>query len=58
MLYYVMKYVLLGPVLRLFFRPKASGLENIPKTGGAILASNHLAVADSFFMPLVIPRRR
>jgi 1-acyl-sn-glycerol-3-phosphate acyltransferase len=50
--------VLLGPLLRLFFRPKAEGLENIPKTGGAILASNHLAVADSFFMPLVIPRRR
>jgi 1-acyl-sn-glycerol-3-phosphate acyltransferase len=53
-----MKYVLLGPLLRLVFRPRAEGLENIPRTGGAILASNHLAVADSFFMPLVIPRRR
>jgi 1-acyl-sn-glycerol-3-phosphate acyltransferase len=57
-LYNVMKYVLLGPLLRLVFRPKVEGLENIPKTGGAILASNHLAVADSFFMPLVVPRRR
>ncbi|MBP2331116.1 1-acyl-sn-glycerol-3-phosphate acyltransferase [Kibdelosporangium banguiense] len=53
-----MKNVLIGPILRLFFRPEAEGLENIPKTGGAILASNHLAVSDSFFMPLVIPRRR
>nr|WP_132125561.1 lysophospholipid acyltransferase family protein [Actinocrispum wychmicini] len=58
MFYFVMKHVLLGPVLRAFFRPEAEGLEHIPKTGGAILASNHLAVSDSFFMPLVIPRRR
>jgi 1-acyl-sn-glycerol-3-phosphate acyltransferase len=57
-LYFVMKHVLLGPVLRLFFRPEAEGLEHLPKTGGAILASNHLAVSDSFFMPLVIPGRR
>jgi 1-acyl-sn-glycerol-3-phosphate acyltransferase len=57
-LYFVMKNVLLGPVLRLFFRPEAEGLANIPKTGGAILASNHLAVSDSFFMPLVIPGRQ
>jgi 1-acyl-sn-glycerol-3-phosphate acyltransferase len=57
-LYFVMKNVLLGPVLRLFFRPEAEGLEHIPASGGAILASNHLAVSDSFFMPLVIPRRR
>ncbi|MEV4314460.1 lysophospholipid acyltransferase family protein [Actinocrispum sp. NPDC049592] len=58
MLYLLMKHVLLGPVLRLFFRPEAEGLENLPKSGGAILASNHLAVSDSFFMPLVIPGRR
>nr|WP_042189504.1 lysophospholipid acyltransferase family protein [Kibdelosporangium sp. MJ126-NF4]CEL18726.1 1-acyl-sn-glycerol-3-phosphate acyltransferase [Kibdelosporangium sp. MJ126-NF4]CTQ96422.1 1-acyl-sn-glycerol-3-phosphate acyltransferase (EC 2.3.1.51) [Kibdelosporangium sp. MJ126-NF4] len=58
MLYFVMKHILLGPILKLFFRPEAEGLENIPKTGGAILASNHLAVSDSFFMPLVIPGRR
>jgi 1-acyl-sn-glycerol-3-phosphate acyltransferase len=56
-LYTLMKYVLLGPVLRLFFRPKIEGLEHIPPTGGAVLASNHLAVADSFFLPLMVPRR-
>jgi 1-acyl-sn-glycerol-3-phosphate acyltransferase len=32
-------------------------LENIPETGPAILASNHLAVADSFYLPLVVHRR-
>ncbi|HEY2700252.1 MAG TPA: lysophospholipid acyltransferase family protein [Pseudonocardiaceae bacterium] len=57
MLYSLMKYVLLGPVLRLFFRPKIDGLEHIPAEGGAVLASNHLAVADSFFLPLMVPRR-
>ena len=56
-LYWVMKYVLLGPLLRLFFRPRIEGVENIPRSGGAMLASNHLAVADSFFLPLTVPRR-
>ena len=57
MLYWIMKRVLLGPILRLFFRPSVEGLENLPATGGVLLASNHLAVADSFFLPLVVPRR-
>jgi 1-acyl-sn-glycerol-3-phosphate acyltransferase len=56
-IYWVMKYMLLGPLLRLAFRPKIEGVENIPGTGGAVLASNHLAVADSFFLPLMVPRR-
>jgi 1-acyl-sn-glycerol-3-phosphate acyltransferase len=56
-LYWVMKYVLLGPLLRLFFRPRVEGLENVPEHGGAILASNHLAVSDSFFLPLMVRRR-
>ncbi|GAA2968317.1 lysophospholipid acyltransferase family protein [Actinokineospora diospyrosa] len=57
MLYWLMKRVLLGPVLHLFFRPRVEGLEHVPTTGGALLASNHLAVSDSFFLPLVVPRR-
>jgi 1-acyl-sn-glycerol-3-phosphate acyltransferase len=56
-LYWFSKYVLLGPLLRLFFRPSIEGLEHVPARGGAILASNHLAVADSFFLPLLVPRR-
>ncbi|GAA3037490.1 lysophospholipid acyltransferase family protein [Actinokineospora globicatena] len=57
MLYWLMKRVLLGPILHLFFRPRVEGLEHVPATGGALLASNHLAVSDSFFLPLVVPRR-
>ncbi|MCE0764499.1 1-acyl-sn-glycerol-3-phosphate acyltransferase [Pseudonocardia kujensis] len=57
MLYWWSKYVLLGPLLRLYCRPTIEGLEHIPASGGAILASNHLAVADSFLLPLQVPRR-
>ncbi|WAL67515.1 lysophospholipid acyltransferase family protein [Amycolatopsis cynarae] len=57
MLYRLLKYVLLGPLLRLLWPAKVTGVENIPATGGAILAGNHLAVADSFFMPLRVRRR-
>jgi len=56
-LYWWSKYVLLGPLLRLLCRPTIEGLDRIPADGAAILASNHLAVADSFFLPLLVPRR-
>lgn len=57
MLYWWSKFVLLGPLMRLLCRPTIEGLENIPEKGAAILASNHLAVVDSFFLPLLVPRR-
>ncbi|MGC4959948.1 lysophospholipid acyltransferase family protein [Gordonia sp. DT218] len=57
MWYYTFKYVLLGPFLRLLGRPTVEGLENIPARGPAILASNHLAVMDSFYLPLMVRRR-
>jgi 1-acyl-sn-glycerol-3-phosphate acyltransferase len=56
-MYWLMKYVLLGPLLRLLFRPRVEGAEHLPARGGAVLASNHLAVADSFFLPLMVSRR-
>jgi 1-acyl-sn-glycerol-3-phosphate acyltransferase len=47
-----------GPVLYSFAlgRPKVTGQEYVPETGPAILASNHLSVVDSFYLPLMIPR--
>jgi 1-acyl-sn-glycerol-3-phosphate acyltransferase len=56
-LYWWSKYVLLGPLMRLLARPTIEGLENIPQRGAAILAGNHLAVADSFLLPLLVRRR-
>ena len=56
MFYWLLRQVVLGPLLRLFFRPWVEGLENIPDDGPAILASNHLSFSDSIFLPLVVPR--
>ncbi len=55
--YWFLKRVVLGPVLRLLFRPWVEGLDNIPDEGPAILASNHLSFSDSVFLPLMIERR-
>jgi 1-acyl-sn-glycerol-3-phosphate acyltransferase len=55
--YWVLKKALLGPWLKLIFRPWVEGLENIPQAGAAILASNHLSFSDSVFLPVVVPRR-
>ena len=45
-----------GPALEMLYQPWIRGEENIPAEGAAILASNHLAVIDSFFLPLLVDR--
>jgi 1-acyl-sn-glycerol-3-phosphate acyltransferase len=55
--YWFLKWVALGPWLRLIFRPQVSGAEHVPASGPAILASNHLSYADWLFMPLTLSRR-
>ncbi|SCF56623.1 1-acyl-sn-glycerol-3-phosphate acyltransferase [Streptomyces sp. Ncost-T10-10d] len=57
MFYYVLKYAILGPLLRLFFRPRIEGLEHIPEDGAAIVAGNHLSFSDHFLMPAILKRR-
>jgi 1-acyl-sn-glycerol-3-phosphate acyltransferase len=47
--YFILKTIVLGPLLRVLFRPWVRGIENIPGTGAAILASNHLSFSDSIF---------
>lgn len=41
----------------LTFRPKVTGLRQVPTIGPVIIASNHLSFSDSIFMPLVVPRK-
>ncbi|MFF3016223.1 lysophospholipid acyltransferase family protein [Streptomyces sp. NPDC057939] len=57
MFYHLLKHVLLGPLLRLLFRPRIEGLENIPPEGAAIVAGNHLSFSDHFLMPAILKRR-
>lgn len=56
MAYFILKTFVLGPLLRFIFRPWVRGVENVPSTGAAILASNHLSFSDSIFLPLQCPR--
>jgi 1-acyl-sn-glycerol-3-phosphate acyltransferase len=53
--YYVTKAVA-GPVLHMIWRPTVTGEENMPASGGAIVASNHVSIMDSFFLPLMVRR--
>ena len=46
----------LGPIAKLIFYPESEGVKNIPKNGGAIIASNHLAVIDDAVIPMTCPR--
>jgi 1-acyl-sn-glycerol-3-phosphate acyltransferase len=55
--YWFLRWIALGPVLRLVFRPTVEGIENVPVEGPAILASNHLSYADWLFMPLTLHRK-
>ncbi|BCM71734.1 MULTISPECIES: lysophospholipid acyltransferase family protein [Streptomyces] len=57
MFYYLLKYVFLGPLLRLVFRPRIEGLEHVPASGPAIIAGNHLSFSDHFLMPAILKRR-
>src|SRR5712691_4421129 len=51
-----MSRILAGPFLHTIWRPKVTGAEHVPVSGGAILAANHLSVVDSVFLPLMLDR--
>ena len=53
---YQVSRALAGPFLHLLWRPEITGSEHIPATGGAIIASNHLSIVDSIFLPLMLQR--
>jgi 1-acyl-sn-glycerol-3-phosphate acyltransferase len=54
--YWVIKAIL-TPVLRFLFKVRVEGIENVPKKGAVIMASNHVSFCDSIFLPLVLRRR-
>jgi 1-acyl-sn-glycerol-3-phosphate acyltransferase len=46
-----------GNFMRYGYSPRVEGHSNVPRTGGAILASNHLSVADQLFLGAVVNRQ-
>lgn len=55
--YQFFKHTIFRPLVRFGFRAKVVGLDNVPRDGGAILASNHIATMDSLVVPAMLPRR-
>lgn len=54
---YSVLHTVVPPLAKLVWRPTVTGLENVPRTGAVILASNHLSFADSLVIPIVAPRK-
>lgn len=57
MQYWLFKWFLFAPVIKLLWRPWLEGAENIPKSGAALLVSNHLSYADTVVLPAMVDRR-
>jgi 1-acyl-sn-glycerol-3-phosphate acyltransferase len=47
---------LLPPLAKAVWRPRVTGLQEVPSTGPVILASNHLSFIDSVAIPITVPR--
>ena len=55
MLYVIFKYIL-GPFIRLFWRPIVFNQRNLRVKGKAIFVANHLSMGDPILIALVSPR--
>jgi 1-acyl-sn-glycerol-3-phosphate acyltransferase len=53
---YQVSRIVAGPFLRVLGRPRIIGAENIPPSGGAIIAANHLSAIDSVYLPFMVER--
>jgi 1-acyl-sn-glycerol-3-phosphate acyltransferase len=49
--------LMLSPLLRAYFRPTVTGQGNVPHTGPAIIAANHLSASDEVFTPITAGRQ-
>jgi 1-acyl-sn-glycerol-3-phosphate acyltransferase len=54
---YTVARAVLSPVFKFLWRIDAQGLENVPRTGPAVMCPNHISFIDSLFLPAVLPRR-
>lgn len=56
-LLYTVGKLTVANLFRLGWRIRVEGLHHVPARGGAILAGNHLSVADQLFLGTVVPRQ-
>ena len=49
-------YVVIGTLLRLLYRVRVAGLENVPEKGGALLIPNHITWIDGLLLVYCCPR--
>lgn len=54
---YTVARKVLEPTFRFLWDFNVEGLEHVPTEGPAIFCPNHTSVLDSFFLPVVLPRR-
>lgn len=54
-MYWLLKRVVLGPLIRLLCRPSVTG--ELPAQGPVIIAANHLSQIDSLVLAAALPRR-
>jgi 1-acyl-sn-glycerol-3-phosphate acyltransferase len=54
---YAVLRLVLKTLMRLLWRVRVEGLDNLPPSGGFLLASNHLSFIDSLVIPVLVPRR-
>ena len=55
--FYMKAHKVLAPLIRFFSGIKVHGKENIPKEGGYMLCSNHIAVRDVLLIGATCPRQ-
>lgn len=55
LVYFIARCIMTPPTL-LLYRPRVIGIENVPKTGPAILAPNHFSQMDHFFCGVYLRR--
>ncbi|KAJ1684441.1 hypothetical protein LUZ63_020196 [Rhynchospora breviuscula] len=53
---YGLLHSVVPPLAKAVWRPEVVGLENVPRSGPVLLASNHLSFVDSVVIPIVVPR--
>jgi 1-acyl-sn-glycerol-3-phosphate acyltransferase len=54
---YVLVRSILWCLTHILFRLRITGADNVPRSGGALLVSNHISYADSMLAGITTPRR-